>query len=126
MMRCAIVLVGALFAGCSPNFEKFAELCRQNGRVVVHDPAVWNAYVAKLRGEAERYSRQEPGQDFLVLFPVPDFDFTSDFSRGRAQVRRGTYQNNFYVGKNGQDAATIVNYVLSWTGPDSSQSADCV
>ena len=116
----------ALIAGLNPNFEEFAALCRAKGRVVVNDKAVWNAYVETLRGEAKKYSRQEPGSKFLVLYPAPGFDFPSDLGRGRAKVHRGIYQNNFYVTKSGRDAATIVNYVLSWTGPDAPQSADCV
>jgi hypothetical protein len=115
-----------LLAGCGPNFEKLTSICRNRGRLVIHEEAVWNAYVGTLRAEAQKYSRQEQDSKYMVLYPAPGFDFPSDFSRGHVQARHGIYQNNFYVTKDGRDAATIINYVLSWTGAASPQSADCV
>jgi hypothetical protein len=55
MMRRVIVLLAIMLAGCSPDFESFAELCRNEARVVVHDPVAWETYLKALNADHQKY-----------------------------------------------------------------------
>jgi hypothetical protein len=128
MMRRLAALTAIMLAGCSPNFDRFAQLCRDKGRLIVHDQARWGAYLQGLNADHRKYGdRTRPSSPYLILFGTEGFEQLSDFGKGKADVRRSRpYRNNYHVTQNGNPVATIVNYHLSWSGFETTQSVDCI
>ena len=128
MMRGAVAFSGILVMGCSPDFENFAQLCRKEARLVVHDNVRWGSYVDGLNADHQKYGdRARNGNPYLIFFGTDGFDQSNDFAKGNDRSRNGRpYRNDWYVAQNGRPVATIINYDLKWNGFDSMQSVSCV
>jgi hypothetical protein len=137
-MRLGPLWLLIFLSGCgfSPDFDRFAKLCQDRARVIIHDRDGWKLYLHALN--SQNWQREVQGQAYLVPSPVGNLRSESDFSRWFAETngegsfggsghafRAKPYRNNKYVYVGPKLAVTIVDYTLSWNGFGSRQNVTC-
>ena len=124
-LRAALSALPAL-GGCGPDLDRLERICHREGRVQVHDPAAWAAYLRELKGHTvASYGGNAPGR-YLRLSSMQGFRFENEGGRGKELNLGAPVRNDYFILRNDRPVATVTNYILRWQGFGAGQSVECI